>query len=189
MRTARHVLSVLFRPSIDALWRGRHLPWTLRWRLLAFQPFSVLLNSLVTVSYLFSRPFWVDYIPVESGRELRVLVFTGSNEDQQDGGRPLRPLHVDCHPGGFMGGYPESDAPWCDLVARRTGAVVVALSYRLAPVDPFPAASDDVDAAIAWLHANGEVIHQLPDELETEYQVRLSDADWARFQTHYHPAA
>jgi GTP-binding protein HflX len=43
--------------------------------------------------------------------------------------------------------------------------------------------------AIAWLHANGEVVDQQPDELHTEYQVRLSDADWARFQTHYLPAA
>lgn len=157
IRTARHVLSLLFRPAIDALWRGRHLPWTLRWRLLAFQPLSVLLNALTSVPYLFSRPFKVDYIPVGSGRELRVLVFKQADPSGKENGargRPLRPLHVDAHPGGFVGGYPEADAPWCDLVARRTGAVVVALSYRLAPVDPFPAAPDDVDAAIAWLQAN-----------------------------------
>ena len=36
--------------------------------------------------------------------------------------------------------------------------------------------------AIAWLHANGEVIGQSGDGMETEYRVRLSDADWARFQ-------
>jgi GTPase len=39
--------------------------------------------------------------------------------------------------------------------------------------------------AIAWLHANGEVVAQRPAGLETEYQVRLSDADWARFQTRH----
>jgi GTP-binding protein HflX len=39
--------------------------------------------------------------------------------------------------------------------------------------------------AIAWLHANGEVLTTHPDELETIYEVRLSDADWARFQTRY----
>jgi GTP-binding protein HflX len=39
--------------------------------------------------------------------------------------------------------------------------------------------------AIAWLHANGEVIDQRPDDLVTEYEVRMSDPDWARFQTHY----
>jgi GTP-binding protein HflX len=36
--------------------------------------------------------------------------------------------------------------------------------------------------AIAWLHANGEIVDQRDDELETEFEVRLSDADWARFQ-------
>jgi GTP-binding protein HflX len=36
--------------------------------------------------------------------------------------------------------------------------------------------------AIAWLHANGEVVAQKNEGLTTEYEVRLSDADWARFQ-------
>jgi GTP-binding protein HflX len=45
------------------------------------------------------------------------------------------------------------------------------------------AASDG--EAIAWLYANGEVLDQRAHGLETEYEVRLSDADWARFQTHH----
>jgi len=36
--------------------------------------------------------------------------------------------------------------------------------------------------AMAWLHANGEVVGQTGDGMEVEYRVRLSDADWARFQ-------
>ena len=36
--------------------------------------------------------------------------------------------------------------------------------------------------AIAWLHAHGEVLGQEQDGLETRLEVRLSDADWARFQ-------
>ena len=36
--------------------------------------------------------------------------------------------------------------------------------------------------AIAWLHANGEILEQSQDGLQTRYEVRLSDADWARFQ-------
>jgi GTP-binding protein HflX len=35
---------------------------------------------------------------------------------------------------------------------------------------------------IAWLHANGEVVSHDYEGLETSYAVRLSDADWARFQ-------
>ena len=37
--------------------------------------------------------------------------------------------------------------------------------------------------AIAWLHANGEVLGQRSDGIETELEVRLSAADWARFQS------
>ena len=36
--------------------------------------------------------------------------------------------------------------------------------------------------ALAWLHANGEIVRQRTDALETALEVRLSDADWARFQ-------
>jgi len=36
---------------------------------------------------------------------------------------------------------------------------------------------------IAWLHANGEVLSHDYEGLETSYAVRLSDADWARFQS------
>ena len=43
--------------------------------------------------------------------------------------------------------------------------------------------------AAAWLHANGEVIAQRPNGVETEYEVRLSDADWARFQRRHLSAA
>jgi GTP-binding protein HflX len=36
--------------------------------------------------------------------------------------------------------------------------------------------------AIAWLHAHGEVLEQSQDGLQTRYEVRLSDTDWARFR-------
>jgi len=36
---------------------------------------------------------------------------------------------------------------------------------------------------IAWLHANGEVLSHDYEGMETSYAVRLSDADWARFQS------
>ena len=35
---------------------------------------------------------------------------------------------------------------------------------------------------IAWLHANGEVLSHDHEGLDTRFVVRLSDADWARFQ-------
>jgi len=38
-------------------------------------------------------------------------------------------------------------------------------------------------AAIAWLHKHGEIVGQRANDLETELEVRISDADWARFQS------
>lgn len=158
LRPLKHFVSALFRPTLDALCFGRHLPWKLRWRLLAWQPLHLLAALTTFPPYFFRRPFKVDYIPVAPGRELRVLVYNvpkiPRDQNTNDEAQPLRPLHVDGHSGGFIGGYPEVSAHWCDLVAKRTGAVVVSLSYRLAPVHPFPAGPDDIDAAIAWLHKN-----------------------------------
>ncbi len=39
--------------------------------------------------------------------------------------------------------------------------------------------------AIAWLHSNGEIVGQRRRDLQTDYEVRLSDTDWARFQAHF----
>jgi GTP-binding protein HflX len=36
--------------------------------------------------------------------------------------------------------------------------------------------------ALAWLHAHGEVVGQKTTDMETTFDVRLSDRDWARFQ-------
>ena len=39
--------------------------------------------------------------------------------------------------------------------------------------------------AIAWLHAHGEIVSQRTEGLETTFEVRLSDADWARFEARW----
>jgi GTP-binding protein HflX len=39
--------------------------------------------------------------------------------------------------------------------------------------------------ALAWLHANGEVVDQTTTGLDTRMEVRLSDAAWARFSRQY----
>lgn len=66
-------------------------------------------------------------------------------------GRKLRPLHIEIHGGGFLGGLAEGSARFNDIVARETGAVVVGITYRFAPEHVFPVAIDDVDAAIRWI--------------------------------------
>jgi cation diffusion facilitator CzcD-associated flavoprotein CzcO/acetyl esterase/lipase len=81
-----------------------------------------------------------------------------------DGERPVRvyiprnrgadlPVVVFFHPGGWITGSIEvSDEP-CSALADELGAVVVSPSYRLAPENPFPAATDDTVAALRWAAA------------------------------------
>jgi len=60
------------------------------------------------------------------------------------------PVLVYLHGGGFVGGGLDVvDEPVRDL-AVRTGAIVVAATYRRAPEHRFPAAHDDAWAALRW---------------------------------------
>lgn len=43
--------------------------------------------------------------------------------------------------------------------------------------------------AIAWLHANGEIVGEKRGEVTTHLEVRISETDWARFQKRYPPLA
>ncbi len=61
------------------------------------------------------------------------------------------PVLVFFHGGGWVFGNLESHDGLCRHVAERSGAVVVAVDYRLAPEHKFPAAFDDALAATQWV--------------------------------------
>jgi len=61
------------------------------------------------------------------------------------------PALVYFHGGGWVVGRPEDFEVFCAAVANRTGFVVVAPSYRLAPEHPYPAAVEDAAAALEWV--------------------------------------
>ncbi|NJN16557.1 MAG: alpha/beta hydrolase [Oscillochloris sp.] len=63
------------------------------------------------------------------------------------------PLVVMIHGGAWEGGS-RDDLPALNHYLAGRGYSVAAISYRFAPQHPFPAASADVDAAIAFLRAN-----------------------------------
>ena len=78
---------------------------------------------------------------------------------QQARGGAARPLVIYIHGGAWTGGIPRTSATFQDfpgvlasLAAR--GYVVASVSYRLREEAPFPAAAQDVKAAIRWLRAN-----------------------------------
>lgn len=63
------------------------------------------------------------------------------------------PVLLFVHGGAFIGGYKE----WMGFMASaivETPAVLVSVSYRLAPESPFPAAVEDVGDALAWTYHN-----------------------------------
>ncbi|MGB3338536.1 MAG: alpha/beta hydrolase [Devosia sp.] len=63
----------------------------------------------------------------------------------------LNPLVLYFHGGGFVTGDLDSHDASARAIARRSGAIVVSVAYRLAPEHKFPTAHDDAWAAWSWL--------------------------------------
>jgi acetyl esterase len=59
------------------------------------------------------------------------------------------------HGGGWVQGDLDTHHGLCARLAEWSGALVVALDYRLAPEHKFPAAVDDCFAAYRWMRAHG----------------------------------
>lgn len=64
--------------------------------------------------------------------------------------KPL-PVVVYFHGGGFIAGDLAVAEEPSRALANDAGVIVVAVSYRLAPEHPFPAATDDTFAAMKWV--------------------------------------
>lgn len=65
-------------------------------------------------------------------------------------GSGARPVVINFHGGGYTLGHGTDDALWAKAVVK-TGAVVVSVSYRLAPQYPFPTPVEDSADAILWV--------------------------------------
>lgn len=69
------------------------------------------------------------------------------------------------HGGGFILGSPAQDDALATTFARELGVTVVAPAYRLAPEHPFPAAIDDLYAALRWLHRDAGSLNVRADRI------------------------
>ena len=67
-----------------------------------------------------------------------------------DGAASTRPLVVIIHGGSWRGGD-RKQLPALGEQLTQDGYIVAAISYRLAPANTFPAALQDVNAAVTWL--------------------------------------
>jgi len=70
-------------------------------------------------------------------------------------GEGLRPAIMYFHGGGFTTGSIDIVDPLCRALANRSGCAVVAVGYRLAPEDPYPAGVTDAYVATTWIGAKG----------------------------------
>jgi acetyl esterase/lipase len=73
-----------------------------------------------------------------------------------------RPLVLYIHGGGWQGGHTRHSgafANWPGVLASlaQRGYVVASIEYRLSGEAPFPAAFDDVKAALQWLRSRADV--------------------------------
>ncbi|MFC5950419.1 alpha/beta hydrolase [Pseudonocardia lutea] len=63
------------------------------------------------------------------------------------------PVLIWMHGGGYCIGTPDEDAGLCAWLARKLGALVVSVDYRLAPEHPYPAGLDDCCAVVRAVSA------------------------------------
>ena len=75
------------------------------------------------------------------------------------------PVIVNFHGGGFTLGRYSDDARWAATVVRQVSAVVVGVTYRLAPEHPFPTAVEDGVCALLHLSHNAEVFGLDPSSI------------------------
>jgi len=75
------------------------------------------------------------------------------------------PLVVYFHGGGFVLCGLDSHDNICRSLARRSGALVLSVDYRLAPEARFPAAADDAVAAVRWAAAHAAQLGADPARL------------------------
>ena len=100
---------------------------------------------------------WDDVIPTPAGP-------LGTRAYRPAGGGP-HPILLYLHGGGWVLGDLDTHDAVCRRLSLAADCLVVSLDYRLAPEHPYPAAMDDVVAAMRWLAAHGSDLGGDPTRL------------------------
>ena len=75
------------------------------------------------------------------------------------------PVLVWYHGGGYVIGDLNTHDSVCRILANQTDCIVVAVDYRLAPENKFPAAVEDCFSALRWVAMNADAISGDSDRL------------------------
>jgi acetyl esterase len=86
------------------------------------------------------------------GGEIKLRLFDA--RETRDAG----PLFLFLHGGGFVFGDLDSHESFCAEMARQLDLPVLAVDYRLAPENPWPAAPEDAIAAAYWAAGSPEAL-------------------------------
>lgn len=116
------------------------------------------------------REFYANFIPLGGEPEAVAKV-----EDRNAGEVPVRiytpegtgpfPIVVFFHGGGWVIGDLDVHDPICRILTNASGAIVVAVHYRLAPEHKFPAAADDSYAATKWIAEHASEFNGDPNRI------------------------
>jgi acetyl esterase len=77
----------------------------------------------------------------------------------------VAPGLIYCHAGAFVLGNLDTDHRQCIELARGAECTVISVDYRLAPEHRYPAALDDVAAALTWVVRNAADLGVDPDRV------------------------
>lgn len=86
----------------------------------------------------------------DSDKDLRLRIYKPVNKQDNLAGI----LWI--HGGGYLFGVPEQDEMQSICFAKEVGAVVVAVDYRLAPENKYPASLNDCYTALGYLFKNAD---------------------------------
>src|SRR5689334_9819999 len=130
-------------------------------------PKSPILLTLLTAGALAQQP--APKIPDDVTLDANVAYASADPQQVMDIVRPRNasgkvPAVLCIHGGGFRAGSRKAFVTQCVRLAEH-GYVAATADYRLAPKDKFPAAVNDVKAAVRYLRANAARLNIDPDRI------------------------
>lgn len=118
---------------------------------------ALLLTQLPTPSAKAQEVSVMEDVPFSEEHDLRMDVYMPSGEGPFPGVMVI-------HGGGWFRGGKSLFAEEAQYLAER-GFVAFAITYRLAPENPFPAALDDVQASVEFVREHSEEFNLDPDRV------------------------